>query len=150
MKMAKLALPVLAILFSAFAFWSLPAMSDQKLAITAGTISQLKQLKPTLNFEADGDRYTGILDPVERAQADADLAALIDMLVNELPRHPYQSFVEQQIKRTYSPLRLADTEDREAAVRHFQKILKVVGVQNSGRFLNILLYGPVLGEMVSK
>ena len=125
-------------------------MSDQKLAITAGTITQLKQLKPTLNFEGDGKFYTGILDPIERAQADADFAALIDLLVNELPQHPYQSFVEQQIKNTYSPLRLADTEDREAAVRHFEKILKIVGAQNSGRFLNILLYGPVLGRMVGK
>jgi hypothetical protein len=148
--MAKLVRPVLAILFSVFAFWSLPAMGDQKLTVTPGTIAELEQLKPTLVFEGDGKFYTGILDPVERARADADFSALIDVLVNELPKHPSQSFVEQQIGKTYLPFRLADTEDREMAIRHFERILRVVGAKNPGRFLNILLYGPILGRWMNK
>jgi len=125
-------------------------MGDQKLTITPGTVAELKQLKPSLVFEGDGKFYTGILDSVERARADADFAALIDVLVNDLPQHPSQSFVERQMRRTYSPFRLADTEDREAAIRHFERILRVVGAKNPGRFLNILLYGPILGRMVGK
>ena len=147
----RLGFPVLALLFSAFVFWGVSAVSDQKLAVTAGMLAELKQLKPGLVFREDTSTfYTGIRNPAERARADADFAALIDTLVNQLPQHPYRSFVEQQIKKTYSAFRVADTEDRERAIGYFQKILKTVGADKSGRFLNILLYGPILGRLVSK
>lgn len=148
--MVKTGAPVLAILFSAFFFWGFPAMANQKLVITGSTIAELRQLKPVLMFNGDGFAYAGISDPVERARANADFAALIDLLAKELPRQPYQKFAESEIKKTYSGFRLADTEDRERAISYFEKILKVVGAKDTGRFLNILLYGPILGRLVNK
>lgn len=151
MKVVKLGLPVFAIFILGFFFWSLSAVADEKLPVTAQMIEELEQLRPALVFEPDNvTMYTGIGDPVERARANADFARLMDGLVAELLQRPYQSFVEQEIEKTYSSFRLADTEDRERAIGYFARILKGVGAKDYGRFLNILLYGPILGEMVSK
>ena len=147
----KLGLPVLAIFILGFFFWSFSAVADEKLSVTAQTIEELEQLRPVLVFEPDNvTTYTGIIDPAERARANADFARLIDRLGAELPQRSDRSFVEQEIEKTYSSFRLADTEDRERAIGYFARILKVVGAKDYDRFLNILLYGPILGEMVSK
>lgn len=140
------------LVFSAFVFsGTLLDMPDQKLEISPQTVAALKALKPSLDFGPTEDQmYTGILDSAERAKAKADFSELVDLLAKELPQHPYRSFVEKQMRRTFKPFRLADTEDRERAIIYCQEIFKVVGARNTGRFLNILLYGPIIGRLVGR
>jgi hypothetical protein len=140
----------LLLVFSAFVFSGmLTDMPDQKLEITPQTVVALQALKPRLRFESD-QYYTGIIDPVERARAAADFSNLIDTLAKELPQHPYTSVVEKEMLRAFKPFRLADTEDRERAIIYCEEVFGAVGARDTGRFLNILLYGPILGRLVGR
>jgi len=138
----------LALVFSAVAFFGmLPGMPDQKLAVTPDTVARLQALKSELRFEPAG-YYTGIHDPLERAQADAIFIQLVDLLKQELPQHPSRSFVLQQFKASLAKFPSTDTEDRERAAAYCEKIMSVLSIQSSGGVLNRWLYGPILGRLM--
>jgi len=125
----------------------LSQMPDQKLSVTPDTVARLQALKPHLRFEADG-YYTGIHDPLEREQANANFAELINALEKGLPQHSSRNFVLQQFRFYLSKFPSADTEDRERAATHCEKIMDALGIQSSGGVLNRWLYGPILGRFV--
>ena len=120
------------------------------ITIATDTGHRLEALKPQLRFEADDtDMYTGVLDPVERAASDRAFASLVDTLVAQLP-HLTKAFVLEQFQTTLSTLPLSDTEDRERAAKHCEKIMDVLGIESSDGVLNNWMYGPVLGHLLNK
>jgi 16S rRNA processing protein RimM len=124
-------------------------MADD-IAITTDTAHRLEALRPQLRFEAgDAGMCTGLFDPVERAASDQAFTNLIDTLVAQLP-HLTKSFVLEQFQKTLRSLPLSDTEDRERAAAHCEKIMDVLGIGSSDGVLNNWMYGPVLGNMLNK
>ncbi|HWC62541.1 MAG TPA: DUF4844 domain-containing protein [Rhizomicrobium sp.] len=140
----------LALVFSAVVLSGmLLEMPDQQLIVTPDIVARLEALKPRLRFEPDG-YYTGIHDPLEREQANASFADLVGVLEKELPEHPSRKFVLQQFSSHLRKFPSVDTEDRERAATHCEKIMDVLGIRSSDGVLNRWLYGPILGRLVRR
>jgi hypothetical protein len=131
-------------------YWMEPRVTEQTIQVTPHMLVQLSALRGELNFGPDErSGYTGVHNPVQRAAADRAFSDLVDKLVKELPKQPSKIFVLNEFKRTLSSLDLSDTEDRERAANHCERIMGVVGIKSSDGVLNFWLYGPVLGHFVT-
>jgi hypothetical protein len=140
---------ILAVAGALGAFWARPKPAEQRIAMTAQMLSELKGLKRQLTFGPSPDgHYTGVHDPVARAGADAAFASLIDRLIAELPNNPSKLLLLAEFRRTLASLNLRDTEDRERAAGYCERIMFAVGVKSSDGVLNRWLYGPILGSFV--
>jgi hypothetical protein len=147
----KLMISASAILFSAFVFWSFPAMADQTLHVTPAMLDNLNSLKTELTFGPDPrTMYTGVSDPAEREAGRLVFAHLVEVLVRDVSKHPSKDFVLQQFETALSSVPVTDTEDRERAGIYCEKIMDVLNIESSDGVLNRWLYGPVLGDMVTK
>ena len=142
---------ILAIFVSAFFFYRLWPMPDQKLDITQQRLERLQQLKPELNFNSDPRTfYRGDPNPVERAAGNLAFANMVDTLVADLPSHPSKQFVLEQFKFALAPMSEGDTEDRERAALYCEKVMDVLGIESSDGLLNEWMYGLILGHELER
>ncbi len=75
------------------------SLQDQSLAITPEVIERLKALMHERKFDPDPSTfYPGAVDEPSRAVAQAEIDAVIDSLIRQLPRQPRKSVVLKTFK----------------------------------------------------
>lgn len=106
-------------------------------------IEALRQLVGKDNFAADGALYTGVQDPVVRAELNARFDRALDLLIaaahDGAETSDYLTIIDQQIN-SFDRYAL-DTEDAERVASNFEKAMDYLGIESSGGILNTWMYG---------
>lgn len=124
-----------------FFFWPV-AYGDHSLNITPQTLSELKLLEQEMKFLEDlPNHYPGAPDEPIRMNAQESVNVLVHTLIAELPSNPQRSFVLRTMKSTLASFINQDTEEREQMLRYCERVLAILGINNSGELFNVWLYG---------
>lgn len=128
---------------SGFTFYAWPtSVGDHGLRVTPSTLEQLAALRAERKFEADKTtHYFGAPNEHARAAAQAEVDAVIDSLIHELPSSPRRSVVLATFKAALAKFDTPESEERDQFLVYLQRIMVIVGVKNSGELFNVWRYG---------
>lgn len=136
---------MLALSGALFAIWP-TGFGDLALNITPQTLEQLRALRAERKFAEDmAHFYPGAPNEAVRSTAQSGIDHVVDELLAGLPERPRRSFVLARIKSCLPLYRPMDSEEQDQALRYFERIMSVTGVQSSGELLNVWRYGLPLG-----
>ncbi len=109
----------------------------------AGALRDLEALAARDNFAAAGPLYTGVHDPILRAQLNAQvrsaIAAFISATNQRATQQQYLTLLASEIAKVNR--NQLDTEDAEQVATTFEHIMDCVGLQSSNGILNTWMYG---------
>lgn len=128
---------------SGFTFHAWPtSLGDHGLSVTPSTLKQLAALRAERKFEADKTTfYFGAPNEQARAAAQAEVDAVIDSLIQELPSSPRRSLVLATFKAALAKFDTPESEERDQFLVYLQRIMAIVGIKNSGGLFNVWRYG---------
>jgi uncharacterized protein DUF4844 len=102
--------------------------TDRNLAVTGEVIKQLRAMRDEPKFLD----LPGAPAQAERSRLEPLINDLLERLIQQLPTNPSKSGVIMAIEPTVKGFYLEDTEPRERCVAYLQRILAIIGIQNTG------------------
>jgi len=117
---------------------------DSRMPEDATTIQALRKLAGKDNFAEDpGTLYTGVQDPIVRAELDAKFDHAVELLVSAArggaSTSEYLEIIETQINGFDRDA--LDTEDAEHVASNFEQAMDLLGIESSDGVLNKWMYG---------
>ena len=124
-----------------FFFWP-TSLWDRSLNVTPQALSELMLLQQENKFLEDlPNHYPGAPNEAIRMNAQVPVDMLIQTLITKLPSRPRRSFVLSTMKSTLASFANQDTEEQEQMLRYCERILEILGINNSGELFNVWRYG---------
>ena len=105
-----------------------PGQGGSDLTVTDRTIEQLRSLRAEPKFLD----LPGAPAQEERRRLEPLINSLLDRLIQDLPANPRKPWVIAATEPAVQQFYLEDTEAREGCVDYLEKILSIVGIQNTG------------------
>jgi hypothetical protein len=115
-----------------------------ELVVTPAVLDQLAAFRARPKFGPDDSRflpYVGYLPETSRADAEQELNAVVDALIEGLPSQPTAAFVLSCFAKGLLWFAISDTEDRERCCDYLVEIMDIVGMESSDGLLNRFMYG---------
>ena len=117
-------------------------MPDHPLQLTPDRIASLNALRVAPKFTPDAARlYSGAPSESVRAECEARLNQLIDLLLGELPSNPRKEAALAAFRSALSQFETADSEERERVCSYLEQIMDILGIESSDGLLNTWRYG---------
>jgi len=136
-----LAITVAGVTGLSFAAWP-TFWPDHQLSITPQCIEFLNGMRKKPKFQKDTEaQYPGATSEAVRIDADARLNALLDSLINGLPKNQRKAFVIKQFKETLGQFEKFDSEEKDRLLLYLEDIMDEVGIRNSNELFNVWRYG---------
>lgn len=124
-------------------------LADHAIVVTPAMLAELGKLKAERKFMEDQwHLYPGAPNERLRAEAQAEVDAVIGTLIAELPAKPRRSFVLKTFKSALAQLTIAESEERDRFLSYLQRVMSITGVADSGELLNVWRYGFPYGWMM--
>ncbi len=131
-----------------FVVWP-TGLSDRAIVVTPTMQAQLAQLKAEQKFLPDLlHAYPGAPNESVRAQAQAEVDAVLVTLMTDLPSHARRSFVLKTFKSALGKFDSAESEERDQFLSYLQHMMVIIGVSDSAELFNVWRYGFPYGWMI--
>jgi len=112
------------------------------LSITDTTLVALREFRKEEKFREDMSVfYPGVVDETSRVLYETQVNQLLDRLIAELPTTPSRDYVLECFRELLPAFDLADSEDQDQVARYMERVMDIVGVDDSGGLLNQWRYG---------
>lgn len=121
-------------------------MQDPLITFGQPERAELIALRSEKKFLAE-DFYPGAPTEALRAEAEAQIDALLDRLLAGLGADSRKSKVMDEFKVAMAAFAQTDTEERERFCGYLEQIMDTVGIESSDGLLNSWLYGFDPGEL---
>ena len=115
-------------------------MADQALTITPEVLRHLSALRSEPKF-CEENLYPGAPTEEVRLSAERAVNMMLDRLRVGLTELPRKSYVLSEFLEMLNAFEGYDTEEREQACTYCERVMEILGIENSDGALNTWLYG---------
>jgi hypothetical protein len=115
-------------------------MADQALNITREVLAELASLRAEAKFHAH-DFYPGAVNEADRVEAEEAVNKMLDRIVVGLPKTPRKAFVLTEFQSMLGSYDSPETEAREEICAYCERVMSILGIEQSDGLLNRWMYG---------